>query len=72
MAAEDEVKPEVADEDADLRGREDRDTVQRDAPRPRFPQKTGDEKWEQGLEYKLKPLLEEVDLAEYGGRDLLE
>ncbi|WWC85480.1 uncharacterized protein L201_000344 [Kwoniella dendrophila CBS 6074] len=35
-----------------------------------FPQKTQDEKWAEGLDTKIKPLLEDVDVAEYGGRDV--
>jgi hypothetical protein len=34
--------------------------------------KSGDEKWEENLESKLKPLLGEVDVGEYGGRDIDE
>lgn len=34
--------------------------------------KSGDEKWEENLESKLKPLLGEVDVVEYGGRDIDE
>ncbi|WWC57754.1 uncharacterized protein I303_100289 [Kwoniella dejecticola CBS 10117] len=34
-----------------------------------FPQKTQDEKWAEGLDHKLRPLLGEVDVADYGGRD---
>ncbi|WWC97408.1 hypothetical protein V866_004287 [Kwoniella sp. B9012] len=35
-----------------------------------FPQKTQDEKWAEGLDHKLKPLLEDVDVVDYGGRDV--
>nr|XP_019048353.1 hypothetical protein I302_02124 [Kwoniella bestiolae CBS 10118]OCF27283.1 hypothetical protein I302_02124 [Kwoniella bestiolae CBS 10118] len=35
-----------------------------------FPQKTQDEKWAEGLDHKLGPLLGEVDLVDYGGRDV--
>jgi hypothetical protein len=39
-----------------------------------FPTKTNDEKWESSLDYKLRPVLfpGEVDVAEYGGRDIDE
>jgi len=37
-----------------------------------FAQKSNDEKWLEGMEMRLKPLLEEVDVAEYGGRDIEE
>ncbi|KAK8844554.1 hypothetical protein IAR55_006401 [Kwoniella newhampshirensis] len=34
-----------------------------------FPQKTQDEKWVESLDLKIKPLIGEVDVADYGGRD---
>ena len=60
------------DEDPDSRYNDDREQRQREPSKTRFPQKTGDEKWQANLDYKLKPLLEEVDMVEYGGRDLQE
>lgn len=70
-AADEEVKPEAMDEDAEPRFNEDRDARSRDT-KPKFPQKTGDEKWENNLDTKLKPLLGEVDIVEFGGRDMQE
>lgn len=68
----DDLRPEAVDEDAEPRYHDDREQRQRDQTRSKFPQKTGDEKWQANLDYKLKPLLEEVDIVEYGGRDLQE
>lgn len=69
--AEDEAKPENLDEDAEPRFNDDRDARPRDS-KPKFPQKTNDEKWESNLDTKLKPLLGDVDLVEYGARDMQE
>lgn len=68
----DEAKPAVegGDEDSDARHVEDREF--RPSAKVKFPQKTGDEKWEGNLDTKIKPLIGEYDLAEYGGRDLQE
>lgn len=71
-AAEDDTKPVAADEDTDPRYNEEGEGRPREQSRSKFPQRTADEKWETNLDYKLKPLLEEVDMIEYGGRDLLE
>lgn len=67
-----DARPEGADEDADPRYNEDREHRQRDHTKSRFPQKTGDEKWQANLDHKIRPLLEEVDCVEYGGKDLQE
>ncbi|WVR03221.1 hypothetical protein IAU60_000212 [Kwoniella sp. DSM 27419] len=68
------------DEDRETRDADDRDReakptngggggVQQQKRTSFFPQKTQDEKWVEGLEIKIKPLLGEVDIVEYGGRD---
>ncbi|OCF43077.1 hypothetical protein I317_03046 [Kwoniella heveanensis CBS 569] len=73
---------EEGEEDRELRDSDDRDrdqttkAAQSEAGVPQqkrtsfFPQKTQEEKWIDGLEVKLRPLLGEVDVVEYGGRDV--
>ncbi|WWD22896.1 hypothetical protein CI109_107391 [Kwoniella shandongensis] len=74
-----DVKPprdgEDQNEDRELRDQEDRsgDRSRRmpgERKAPIFPQKTQEEKWVESLDLKIKPLLGEVDIADYGGRDL--
>jgi acetoin utilization deacetylase AcuC-like enzyme len=71
-----DVKVDVGDEDGDNRyeggDREGMSTHHGRSTKTAFPQKTGDEKWESALDTKLKPLLETVDVVEYGGRDVQE
>lgn len=69
-------KPDVGDEDGDNRygggDREGTSTYHGRSTKTAFPQMTGDEKWESTLDTKLRPLLEPVDVVEYGGRDVQE
>jgi hypothetical protein len=61
-------------DDADNREREmeEEKTQQRERPKKLIGQKTADEKWEETLDHKIRPLLEAVDVVEYGGRDVEE
>lgn len=59
-------------EDGDGAGGSERRNATRQTKRVGFPTKTGDEKWESALDHKLRPLLGDVDVTEYGGRDLDE
>ena len=44
---------------------EEEDRTERPERRPRVP----NDRWEEGLDHKLRPLLQPVDVQEYGGRD---
>ena len=67
---------EPRDEDLDTRETHDEGKVESREKQPQkrilFPVKTADEKWEEGLDSKLSPLLGEVDVVDYGGRDIDE
>lgn len=84
-AAQDEGAPEKEDrEDEDQRDNEapneERDGADNDDQRARQGSKREraqqafirhhDERWAEGLEHRLRPLLGPVDVTEYGGRDL--
>ncbi|WRT63364.1 uncharacterized protein IL334_000269 [Kwoniella shivajii] len=79
--AEEDGQAEGGDEDRELRETEvpsseqskpanvDNNGSREQGKKQFFPQKTQDEKWAEGLENKIKPLLEDVDVIDYGGRD---
>lgn len=54
---------DVAAADDDAKGRSG--DGKRDRPSARF----HEERWAENLEHKIRPLLEQVDVTEYGGRD---
>lgn len=73
----------VEDEEGDRRGNNNevdreggsggaRGSTRKSHQAPLFPPKTLDEKWEQALDMKLKPIFGEVDVGDYGGRDIDE
>jgi hypothetical protein len=74
------MEPAVTDrDDADADGREAEavlTVVMDDKSKPTkklgFPTKSQDERWLETLDWKLKPLLEDVDISEYMGRDIDE
>ncbi len=71
-----EEKRDEDREDADMREAEDGAKAEvKEAQAPRrnlFPPKSQEEKWAEVLDTKIKPLLGEVDVVEYGGRDIEE
>lgn len=60
VAGDDREGP-VAAEDVKSRGQDEK----RERPPARF----HEERWAENLEHKIRPLLEQVDVTEYGGRD---
>ncbi len=71
-----EEKRDEEREDAEMREAEDgvrTEVKEKQAPRKQlFPPKSQDEKWEEVLDGKLKPLLGDIDVTDYGGRDIEE
>ena len=71
-----EEKRDEDREEADVREAEDggrAEVKEKRAPKKTpFPLKSQSEKWEETLDWKIKPLLGNVDVVEYGGRDVEE
>jgi hypothetical protein len=44
----------------------------RERPKKVFAQKSNDEKWSESLDHKIRPLIDAVDVVDYGGRDIEE
>jgi hypothetical protein len=67
---------EAVDEDTDNRyeggDREGLSVNTQKTSKTLFPQLSGGEKWASALDHKLGPFLGEVDIVEYGGRDVQE
>lgn len=67
---EDSAEGEAQDGEAEAREGEARERREVQSKRFTFPTKSNDERWVENLDLRVRGLLEEVDVIEYGGRDI--